>query len=137
AFRTSCGSTGCVATATQLDAANHEVARAPAQSANYTFADGHWQSAPVHRQLNQSRCLGANGQVVAGTSTVVLTWSLEPQPDGTLRGTKTGTALTNECGVQGQVAVAPVAVTRVGDVPTGVAVADPATATVAPPTVAP
>ena len=137
AFRSSCGSTGCVATATQLDTANPQVAREPPQSATYSYADGHWQSAPVERQLNQSRCLGANGQVVAGISTVILTWSLEPQPDGTLRGTKTGTALTNECGVQGQVGVAPVALTRTGDVPTGVAVADPAKATVAPPTAAP
>ncbi|MGO9746832.1 MAG: serine/threonine-protein kinase [Mycobacterium sp.] len=137
AFRSSCGSTGCVATATQLDTNDHRVARTPAQSADYSFADDHWQSAPVARQLSQPRCLGANGQVVAGTSTVMLTWSFEPQPDGTLRGTKTGVALTNECGLQGQVALAPVAANRVGDVPTGVAVADPATATVAPSTAAP
>jgi len=137
AFRSWCGSTGCVATATQLDTANPQVSREPAQSATYSFADGDWQSAPSQRELSQSRCLGANGQVVAGTTTVILTWSLEPQPDGTLRGTKTGTALTNECGVQGQVGVAPLGVTRTGDVPTGVAVADPATATVAPPTPAP
>ena len=64
----------------------------------------------------------------------MLTWSLEPQPDGTLRGVKTGTALTNECGFQGQVAVAPVVATRVGGVPTGVTIADPATATIAPST---
>jgi serine/threonine-protein kinase len=132
AFRTSCGSTGCTATATQLDTNNPQVARTPAQSATYSFADGHWQSAPSQRQLSQSRCLGANGQVAAGTSTVILTWSFEPQPDGSLRGTKTGVALTNECGVQGQVALAPVVATRTGDVPAGVAVADPATATVAP-----
>jgi hypothetical protein len=91
----------------------------------------------MQRQLSQPRCLGADGQVVAGTSSVVLTWSFEPQPDGTLRGTQTGTALTNECGVQGQVALAPVVATRVGDVPAGVGVADPATATVAPSTPAP
>jgi len=120
AFRSSCGSTGCVATATQLDTNNPQVARTPAQSADYRFVDGHWQSAPVQRQLAQPRCLGANGQVVAGANTVMLTWSLEPQPDGALRGVKTGTALTNECGLQGQVALAPVAATRVGDVPTGV-----------------
>jgi serine/threonine-protein kinase len=137
AFRSSCGSAGCVATATQLDTNNHRVAHTPAQSADYSFADGHWQSAPVQRQLSQKRCLGANDQVVAGTSSVMLTWSFEPQPDGTLRGTKTGVALTNECGVQGQVALAPVVATRAGDVPVGVAVADPATATVAPPPAAP
>jgi hypothetical protein len=131
AFRSSCGSTGCVATATQLDTKNPQVARTPAQSADYRFVDGHWQSAPVQRQLDQPRCLGADGQVVAGANTVMLTWSIEPQPDGTLRGMKSGTALSNECGLQGQVALAPVVATHVGDVPTGVTIADPATATIA------
>ncbi len=132
AFRSSCGSTGCVATATQLDAKNPQVARTPAQSADYRFVDGRWQSAPVQRHLDQPRCLGPAGQVVAGANTVLLTWSMGPQPDGTLRGTKTGTALTNECGLQGQVALAPVVATRVGEVPTGVTIADPATATITP-----
>jgi serine/threonine protein kinase, bacterial len=131
AFHSSCRSTECVATATQLDTKNPRVARTPAQSVNYRFVEGHWQSAPVQRQLDQPRCLGPNGQVVAGANTVMLTWSLESQPDGTLRGVKTGTALTNECGLQGQVAVAPVVAARVGDVPTGVTVADPATVNIA------
>ena len=137
AFHSSCKSTGCVAAATQLDAKNPQVAHNPAESANYRFADGHWQSAPVQRQLDQPRCLGPDNQVVAGTSTVILTWSMEPQADGTLRGTKTGTALTNECGLQGQVALAPVVATRVGDVPTGITVADPAKVTTAPSNPAP
>jgi serine/threonine protein kinase, bacterial len=137
AFHSSCGSTGCVAAATQLDAKNPQVAHNPAESADYRFVDGHWQSAPVSRDLEQPRCLGPDGQVVTGTNTVILTWSMEPQPDGRLRGTKTGTALTNECGLQGQVALAPVVATRVGDVPAGVTVADPATVTIAPSTPAP
>jgi serine/threonine protein kinase, bacterial len=134
AFRTSCAPVGCVATGTQLDTKNPQVARTPAQPAEYRFVDGHWQSAPVQRQLAQPRCLGPNGQVVAGANVVVLSWSFEPQPDGILRGTKTGTALTNECGVQGQVALAPVVATRVGDVPAGVAIADPVSVSVAPST---
>jgi serine/threonine protein kinase, bacterial len=134
AFHSSCGSTGCVATATQLDTNNPQVAHTPAASAEYRFVDGHWQSAPSQRQLAQPRCLGADGRVVPGANAVILSWSLQPQPDGTLRGEKTGTALTNECGLQGQVAVAPVVVTRTGDVPGGVAVADPAKVTIAPPT---
>jgi serine/threonine protein kinase, bacterial len=137
AFRSSCGPTGCVATATQLDTHNPQVAHTPAQSADYRFVDGQWQSTPGQRQLDQPRCLGPDGQVVAGATTVMLTWSMEPQPDGTLRGTKTGTALTNECGLQGQVAVAPVVATRTGDVPTGVTIADPATVTSAPANPAP
>jgi serine/threonine protein kinase, bacterial len=134
AFRSSCGPTGCVATATQLDTKNPQVAHNPAESASYRFVDGHWQSAPVQRQLDQPRCLGPGNQVVAGANTVILSWSMEPQPDGTLRGMKTGTALTNECGVQGQVALAPVVATHVGDVPAGVTVADPAAVTIAPST---
>jgi serine/threonine-protein kinase len=134
AFHSSCRSTGCVATATELDPKDHQVAHTPAQSVEYRFVDGRWQSAPVQRQLGQPRCLGADGHVVAGANTVMLTWSLAPQPDGTLRGAKTGTALTNECGLQGQVAVASVVAARVGNVPTGVAIADPATVSVTPST---
>jgi serine/threonine-protein kinase len=134
ALHSTCRSTGCVATATELDPKNHETAHTPATAAEYRFADGHWQSAPVQRQLGQPRCLGTAGQVVEGANTVVLTWSLAPQPNGTLSGAKTGTALTGECGLQGQVAVAPVVAARVGDVPTGVAVADPATVSITPST---
>jgi serine/threonine-protein kinase len=132
AFRSSCGNAGCVAAATRLDNDNHEVAHTPPEAVSFRFADGQWQSAPINRQISQPRCLGADGQVVAGANTVMLTWTLRPQPDGTLRGEKTGTALTNECGFEGQVAVAPIAAAHVGDAPGGVAVADPAT--VAPPT---
>ena len=134
AFHSSCRSTGCVASATRLDNNNRQVAHTPAQSADYRFVDGQWQSAPVKRRIAQKRCLGADDQVVEGANTVMLTWSLGPQPGGTLRGVMTGIALTNECGLQGQVAVAPVVATRVGDVPSGVAVADPATVTIAPST---
>jgi hypothetical protein len=62
----------------------------------------------------------------------VLTWSLDPQPDGTLRGVMSAAAITNECGFAGQVALAPVVATRVGDVPNGVTVADPAPVAAAP-----
>jgi serine/threonine protein kinase, bacterial len=68
-------------------------------------------------------CLGTNGPV---TFTATYGWSWEPQPDGTLRGVGTGTILTNECGSQGTVWRTPMVVTRVGDVPPGVILADPA-----------
>ncbi|WP_118915755.1 hypothetical protein [Mycobacterium shigaense] len=129
AFRSACGATGCVATGTQLETKNPQLARTPAQTAVYRFVNGQWQSAPARRQLSEQRCLDASGRVAAGTNTVMLTWSLQPQPDGVLRGTKTGTAVTNECGFQGEVAIAPLVVTRNGDVPAGVAVADPAATT--------
>jgi serine/threonine protein kinase, bacterial len=134
AFHSSCRPTGCVATATELDPKDHQAAHTPATSAEFRFVDGHWQSAPVQRQLGQPRCLGTDGQVVAAANTVMLTWSLVPQPNGTLTGAKTGTALTNECGLQGQVAVAPVVAARVDAVPTGVDVADPATVSISPST---
>jgi len=52
--------------------------------------------------------------------------SLKPQPDGTLRGAYTGNIETNECGNQGATIVVPVVATRIGDVPPGVTVQDPA-----------
>jgi serine/threonine protein kinase, bacterial len=127
AFHSVCKSTGCVATATELDPKDHQAAHTPATSAEYRFVDGHWQSTPVQRQLGQPRCLGTDGQVVAAATTVTLTWSLTPQPNGTLTGTKTGTALTDECGLQGQVAVVPIVAARVDPVPAGVPIADPET----------
>lgn len=67
--------------------------------------------------------------VAAGADTETNAWSLDPQPDGTLRGVLTVTALTNECGNQGTVWRIPFAAIRTGDVPPGVTVADPATVT--------
>ena len=131
AFRSSCTSTGCVATGTGLDKINHQVAGIPAATDILHFADNHWQdSTPMQDQKQFPRCLGADGKsVVAGADTETNAWSLEPQPDGTLRGVLTVTALTNECGNQGTVWRIPFVATRIGDVPPGVTVADPATVT--------
>ena len=134
AYRSSCTSTGCVATGTGLDKNNHQVARTPALTAGFHFVDGHWQSSLSPRQVPRPWCLGANGTVVAGADTETFSWSLEPQPDGTLRGVQTLTVLTNECGNQGKVTSAPFVATRTGDVPPSVTVADPATVTGAPTT---
>jgi serine/threonine protein kinase, bacterial len=129
AFRSWCRPTGCVATGTKLDDHDPRVARTPADTDELHFVDGHWQAAPVQGEIQQQRCLGANGKVIAGAETEAFTWSLEPQPDGTLRGVQTETVLTNECGNQGTVYRTPVVATRTGDVPRGVTVADPATIT--------
>jgi hypothetical protein len=139
AFRSWCRPTGCVATGTKLDDHNPQVARTPADTDELHFVDGHWQAAPVQGQIQQQRCLGANGKVIAGAETEAFTWSLEPQPDGTLRGVQTETVLTNECGNQGTVYQTPVVATRTGDVPRSVTVADPAlfAAPPAPPTNSP
>ena len=88
-------------------------------------------------QMRQQHCLGANGTITAGVDTEMCTWSLEPQPDGTLRGVQTDTVLTNECGFQGTVTQTPFVATRIGDVPSGVTVADPATVTASPTTSTP
>jgi hypothetical protein len=133
AFRSSCGSTGCVATETRLDDKNHQVAFTPATTSTpatkrvLRFVGGHWQAAPVRGQLSAPQCLGANGTVVAGEDTQTETWSLTPGPDGTLRGVETDTFITNNCGFQGGVWQTPIVATRVGDVPAGVTVPDPAT----------
>jgi hypothetical protein len=136
-FRSMCKPTGCVATGTQPDDNNHQVAGTPAYPHVLHFVDGHWQAAPVQGQIQQTRCVGAIGKVVAGADTGAFTWSLEPQPDGTLRGVATETVLTNECGGQGTVVQTPFVLTRTGDVPAGVTLVDPATITGAPATSTP
>jgi serine/threonine protein kinase, bacterial len=129
AFRSSCLSTGCVATGTELDPNNHQVALNPPHTAVLHFVGAHWQRDPAQTHEQYPRCLGADGKVVAGADTDVVTWSLEPQPDGTLRGVATETGLTNECDGAGNVWQTPVVATRIEDVPPGMTVADPATVT--------
>jgi serine/threonine-protein kinase len=144
AYRSLCRSTRCVATGTQLDPHNQQVALTPSSTSVLRFVDGHWQKAPTKIQVDVERCLGADGKVGPGADTEVSTSSLEPQPDGTLRGVWTITVLTNECGAQGLVKQIPFVGSRTGDAPTGVTVADPAavidaptTATPAPPVAGP
>lgn len=137
AFRSSCSSTGCVATATKLDNKNHQVAATPLHTADLRFRDGHWQRTPVEIQSRHPRCLGTDGKITAGEDTVSVAWSLDPQPDGTLRGLFSNTFLTNECSMAGAVFQTPLAATRTGDVPPTVTVADPATITAAPVTNSP
>jgi hypothetical protein len=132
AFRSSCGSAVCAATGTRLDNNNHQVAFTPAATTDMRFVGGHWQKVPVRIQHREQQCLGANGTVVAGEETQMVTVSWDPQPDGTLRGVKTETVVTNECGQQGLVWQYQMVATRVGDVPPGVTVADPATVTASP-----
>ena len=127
AFRSSCGSTGCVATGTMLDEKNHQVAETPPHTADLHFVNGHWQRTPFQTQDHQPRCLGADGKIAGGEQTDVIAWSAEPQPDGTLRGVWSNTVLTAQCGLQGTVWQVPLVATRTGDLPPTVTVADPAT----------
>jgi hypothetical protein len=137
AFRSSCGSTGCVATGTRLDDNNHQVAFTPATTDVFHFVDGHWQQVPLRGQVPAQRCLGANGTVVAGEDTQMVTSSRTPGPDGTLLGVEDATFVTSQCGFQGTVFQTPTVATRVGNVSAGVTVADTSTVTASPATSSP
>lgn len=121
AFRSACTPAGCVARGTSLDYTNHQVAAVPQGTPIvFHFNDGQWQS--PSRQ-GPSTCM-SNKQVVAA-NTLSSQISLTPQPDGSLQGTLTSTILTNECAGQGAFMTSPVIMMRVGEVPSGVDVADP------------
>src|SRR5271166_4527868 len=96
AFRSVCTSNGCAATGTQLDDANHQLASSTDGGHTYAlrFIGGYWQGG---FQQERSGCTQPNGQVRA-TQQESVAGSLAPQADGTLRGTVTQTALSNECG---------------------------------------
>lgn len=133
AYRSSCTATGCVATGTALDVHDHQKATTPPTTALLHFVDGQWRRAPNQFQRRYDRCLSAEGKsVVPGEDTEQIEWSVETQPDGTFRGVHTNTVLTDECGVAGVVRQSPIVLTRVGDVPPSVIVADPTTVTPAP-----
>ncbi|WP_082973794.1 serine/threonine-protein kinase [Mycobacterium sp. E1386] len=116
AFRSSCASTRCVATGAGLADNNQQ---APAGSSDVVqFTDGSWQDTPYLQ--DPAPC--PNGK---GSETDTISWSLQPQPDGTLHGTQTDTVVTNECGLQRYVYKTPLVATRIGDVPPAVILADP------------
>jgi serine/threonine protein kinase, bacterial len=126
ALSSACTASGCAATGTKLDEANHQMAKSTgsANTGVLHFVDGHWQSEP--RQL-QAQCQKARGAPIVNQSETVV-WTLTPEPDGTLRGVQTQTVQSNECGSQGATLRVPVMASRTGDVPPGIAVADPAQA---------
>jgi serine/threonine protein kinase, bacterial len=138
AFRSRCTpNRGCTATGTGLDSKNPKATRAPDVRMTSHFADGHWRSTPARDQQNEPECLSVDEKIVAAAESQVIMWSLEPQVDGSLRGAVTVTTLTNECGIGGRVVQTPVVVTRTGDVPAGVVVADPAEVSESAPTSTP
>lgn len=137
AFRSWCTPPECAATGTRLNDQNPQVARTPGDTNEMHFVDGHWRAATFQSKIQQQRCLAENGKITAGAETEAVTWSLEPQPDGTLRGVQIETVLGNECGNQGTVYRTPLVLTRKGDVPPGVTVADPAAITTSPAAITP
>ena len=113
-----------------MDEHNQQKAATPPHKSQLHFVDGHWHRAPDQHQARYDHCLSADGKsAVAGEDTEQITWSVAQQPDGTMRGVYTDTVLTNECGIAGGVRQSPIVLTRVGDVPPTVTVADPATVT--------
>lgn len=124
AFHSVCTNNGCAATGVQLDDANHQAVSTAdgGQTDVLRFVAGYWQGAPQQERVS---CRQQNGPVRA-TQEETVSWSLAPQPDGRLRGVETETVRSNECGAQGSVLRVPVVATRVGDIPAGLALADPA-----------
>jgi len=132
AFRSACTENGCAATGVELDDALHLAASTTdgGQSDALRFVAGYWQGAPSQERV---ACRQQNGSAQA-TQAETVSWSLAPQPDGTLRGVETETVTSNECGSQGAVLRVPVVATRVGDAPRAMTLDDPAQALSAPAT---
>ena len=127
AYRSVCTAKGCVATATGLDD-THKVASTPNVSSVWHYADDEWQRTPERLRGEYENCSVQGDKEIAGGDTEMWTWSMKPQSDGTLRGLRSYTVITSECGIEGGVRQDPFVATRIDDVPPGVAVADPATA---------
>jgi serine/threonine-protein kinase len=126
AFRSVCTSTRCVATGAALADNNQQEPSGAADVVQFT--DGRWQDTPY--LMAPVRCQdqyeGSHGPGGDAADRSIMSWSLEPQPDGTLQGVSTLTILTDGCGKQGNVYRTPIVATRVGDVPPAVVLADPA-----------
>jgi serine/threonine protein kinase, bacterial len=117
AFRSLCTSRRCVATGATLAENNHQEPSGLADVVQ--FIDGSWKDTPS--LLNPMPCNTGNASQMLTSG-----WSFQPQADGTLRGVATDTVITDECGRQGDVLKTPFVVTRTGEVPPAVILADPA-----------
>jgi serine/threonine-protein kinase len=117
AFRSLCTSTRCVATGATLADNNQQEPSGLADVVQ--FINGSWEDTPS--LLNPMPCNTGNGSQMSTSG-----WSFQPQADGTLRGVATDTVITNDCGRQGYVYQTPFVVTRIGDLPRSVVLADPA-----------
>lgn len=127
AMRSTCTPSGCVATGTALNE-QHVAASTPPASSVWHYTNEQWQRMPERHRVEYEQCSVDGDKFVPGGDTEVFSSFIEPQADGSLRGYRTDTVVTGECDLQGVVRRDPLVVTRIGDVPPGVAVADPATA---------
>lgn len=123
AFRSWCGSMGCVATGVGLDADNNQV---PITTPDVLhFVNGQWESNAIDELVPMCTVTrnGETGPEQSPTYHSMKTWT--PQADGSLLGMDTVTIMTNECGQQGTVHEYPFVARRMGDVPPAAVLADP------------
>lgn len=126
AFRTGCRPEGCVATAMKLDDETHQkAATGPAEFASLLtkelqYVDGKWRELPPEAE---TRSCSSSSDVSANYATQ---WTLSRQSNGTFSGAQRTVITSNECATQGLTMTLPMVVTRMGDVPQGVSVANPA-----------
>lgn len=121
AFRSLCRATGCIATNATLDNNIQQVAIA--SLGLFRWVDEEWQNASGAMEIP---CSDSNKTV---TDTEVASYSLKPQPDGSLQGAFIIDIRTDECRQQGKprgTLRIPITATRTGDTPPGVVLADPA-----------
>ena len=132
-FRSTCTPAGCTATETVLDDTNHQIAMTPLTTHQWRFINGRWHRLDEKKwRETRPMCTVDEDKIVEGDETILGTVSLEPQSDGSLRGLQVTTVVSSECGEEGIVRHGPFTVTRVGDVPLGVVVADPSTVSAQP-----
>ncbi|MGA7133118.1 MAG: serine/threonine-protein kinase [Mycobacterium sp.] len=125
AFRTTCTPKSCVATGNMLDDTDHQKLSATGgdKPVVLDFRNGAWQSRP---ETMPFACVGPDGTPAKQVTTQVL-WL--QYAHGALRGTMTVTVESNECGQQGAKIEIPSVAARVGEVPHGVEVSSPPSAT--------
>lgn len=123
AFRSWCGSTGCVATGVGLDADNNQVPITIQDVLH--FVNGQWESNAIDELVPMCTVTrnGQTGPEQSPTYHSIKTWT--PQNDGSLLGMDTVTVMTNECGQQGTVYEHPFVARRMGEVPPAAVLADP------------
>jgi hypothetical protein len=112
AFRSTCSESGCIATASRVKADDPRQLAEPAFSVVLDWVGGEWVTT-----------FPANETCGDKDTAVLVSWALKPGGDGELTGTRTESSVTPGCAYNTQI---PVAVTRLGDVDSAVAVADPA-----------
>jgi serine/threonine protein kinase, bacterial len=119
AFRSACTPAGCFATGTRLDATQNH---ATDQTTILRFVGSRWIDEQPQRHRDKCPRLDKSQGFQSGLAS----WTFTAQPDGTLVGSYSNTVETNECGMQGDRAEVRLSATRIGSVPAGVEVADPA-----------